>query len=260
LAMLGSTAGSVLGPLAGGALYDFGGYTFPFYITLGMVGLDALFRIFLLPKDKGVSEKSPDLRGLLFDKGVLVAALAVAVAAAGWGIIEPLLPTHLIREGTRPSEIGFLFTISTIVYGCFAPIVAWFSERFSIKRVITFGIIGLAISLPLLSLSANLFLVGLFLSLVSISYAFVLNPTSAELGNAVDRRGMSCYAAVYAVYNIAYSLGMMSSDAFASSAGGRMSFQNILLCMSGMLLLCVPLIIKGMKEQKEPGAAPALQR
>ena len=49
-------------------------------------------------------------------------------------------------------------------------------------------------------------------------FAFTLNPASAELGNAVDRRGLSCYAAVYAVYNIAYSVGMMATNGLAGIA------------------------------------------
>ena len=59
------------------------------------------------------------------------------------------------------------------------------------------------------------------LCVVSVCYAFMLNPTSAELGNAVDRRGMTCYAAVYAIYNIAYAVGQMAASSFASAASGH---------------------------------------
>jgi MFS family permease len=243
LAMVGSTAGSVVGPLAGGWLYDRGGYELPFYITLVMVAIDTFLRITLLPGDKGTAERSPDLKALLLDKTILIAGLSVAVAAAGWGIIEPLLPDHLRQNGASPGQVGLLFTVSTIMYGFAAPVVAWVTDRISIKRTICFGILGMSLSLPLLGSANNLWLSGVCLCLVNVAFAFVLNPTSAELGNAVDRRGLNCYAAAYAVYNITYSIGMMGADFFATSTAEKLSFFQILVAISGMLLLCIPLVL-----------------
>lgn len=257
LAMVGSTAGSVAGPLLGGWLFDLGGYRLPFYLTFAMVALDATMRTTLLPPDKGTAEKSPDLRVLFFDKSVLVAALAVAVAAIGWGIIEPLLPTHLGRAGVKPGQIGLMFTFSTLTYGFAAPVVAWASDKFTIKKTIAYGIVAMAIALPLLSVSTNPFVVAGCLCLVNVSYAFVLNPTSAELGNAVDRKGLNCYAAVYAIYNIAYSLGMMGADSFASAVASKLTLLQILLSTSGVLLLCIPLILKGVGAQDQQEVAHA---
>jgi hypothetical protein len=82
------------------------------------------------------------------------------------------------------------------------------------------------------------------LCLVSVAYAFMLNPTSAELGNAVDRRGLTCYSAVYAIYNIAYSVGMMATNAFASAAASSLGSLRTLLCVSAALILAVPFLLK----------------
>jgi MFS family permease len=246
LAMVGSTAGSIVGPFLGGLLFNLGGFQLPFYVCLAMVAIDATMRVTLLPKDGAVGEESPDLKALLFDKSVLIAALAVAVAALGWGIIEPLLPTHLEADGVTPMHVGLLFTCATIAYGFAAPVVARAVDRFTIKRTICCGIVAMASFLPLLSLSSNILVAGMCLSLVSVSFAFVLNPTSAELGNAVDRKGMQCYAAVYAVYNIAYSLGMMGANAIASVVGPSFQMLHALLSVSVVLLVCIPLIAKFM--------------
>jgi hypothetical protein len=67
----------------------------------------------------------------------------------------------------------------------------------------------------------------------------MLNPASAELGNVVDRSGLSCYSAVYAVYNIFYSIGMLATAALASTAARILSFPGVLLCASAVLLLSV---------------------
>ena len=65
----------------------------------------------------------------------------------------------------------------------------------------------MAFTLPFLGFFKGVILVGITVSLVNVWYAFMLNPASAELGNVVDRSGLSCYSACYAVYNIFYSVG-----------------------------------------------------
>ena len=78
-ALMGSTAGSLLGPLIGGSLYEVGGYTLPFAVTGVLVAVDAGLCVFLLPREQGVPQASPDIRALLLDKSVLVAAAAVSL-------------------------------------------------------------------------------------------------------------------------------------------------------------------------------------
>jgi MFS transporter, DHA1 family, solute carrier family 18 (vesicular amine transporter), member 1/2 len=242
-ALMGSTAGSLIGPILGGTLLEFGGYGLPFIVTGGLVAIDAAMRVFLLPAGKAQTGASPDWRALLTDRAILVPALAVVLAALGWGIVEPLLPGQFDQKGATPTAIGAIFTIATIAYGLCAPLVGWVSEHVPIKRVIAGGVVGMAVTLPLLGVTQGILLTGAALCLVSIAFAFALNPTSAELGNAVDRRGLSCYAAVYAVYNIAYSIGMIATNALAASAASSLGFQQVLLCASAALLVCVPLLL-----------------
>jgi MFS transporter, DHA1 family, solute carrier family 18 (vesicular amine transporter), member 1/2 len=145
-----------------------------------------------------------------------------------------------------------LFTIATVVYGLCAPLVARASERFAIRWVIVGGIVGMALSLSLLGQLSGTLQAGAGLCILSAAFAFTLNPTSAELGNAVDRRGLSCYAAVYAVYNIAYSIGMMATNALATSATAWMSFGQILTGAGVTLLVCIPFLL--LKDQRAEAA------
>jgi MFS transporter, DHA1 family, solute carrier family 18 (vesicular amine transporter), member 1/2 len=243
LSLMGSTGGSLLGPVIGGTLYEIGGYALPFAATGVLVMIDAGLRVFLLPREQGQPQASPDIRALLLDRSVVVAAAAVALAAIGWGIIEPLLPVHLARSGAKPAVVGLIFTIASIAYGASAPGVAWVSNRVPIRGVIAGGTAAMAIALPFLSLARGVVQAAIVLCVVSVCYAFMLNPTSAELGNAVDRRGMSCYAAVYAVYNIAYAIGQMAASTFASAASTVLSFFQVLLCVSAALILLLPLLL-----------------
>jgi DHA1 family solute carrier family 18 vesicular amine transporter 1/2 len=242
-ALVGSTAGSIVGPVIGGGLQQVGGYSLPLAVTAGMVAADFVLRVFLLPVERLHASSSPDLRALLIDRSVLAPALATALAAFGWGIVEPLLPADLERAGVASTEIGLIFTIAPIAYGLSAPLVAWASERVAIRWVIAFGVVGMACSLAAISQLSGIVAIGCGLCMLSAAFAFTLNPSSAELGNAVDRRGLACYAAVYAVYNIAYSVGMMATNVLAGAAARWASVPQILLGAGVALLVCIPLLL-----------------
>ena len=243
-AFAGGTFGSVLGPIAGGALFHLGGYQLPFLITGVLVVAAAALIAFFLPPKGTAPKQTVSIRVLLLSKAVVVPALAVALAAFSVGIVEPLLPVRLVQYGTTSMAMGLIFTVSTLVYGLSAPVVGWVSERWPIQRVILLGTIAMAVTLPLLALFRTVVLVCLVLCLVNISFAFMLNPASAELGNVVDRAGMSCYSAVYGVYNIFYSLGMLATAALASMAVSRLNFWGVLLCVSVVLVSSIPLLIR----------------
>jgi MFS family permease len=267
IAMLGGTTGSVLGPLIGGKMFDIGGYLAPFYVACALVAIDAVLRFVFIPAKKGVEaqqawkETFSELGGIVTDKSVIAAAFAVALAAASWAIMEPLFPMHVKKIAhASPTEIGALFTVSNLIYAFMAPVVAWVSDRLGVRHTTILGLVLTAIMLPMLALSPNMIFASIALCSVSVAYAFTLNPTSAELGNAVDRRGSTSYAVAYAIYNLAYSLGMICTDSYVeyvTDQAHKLQLLHILLIMSGMFLLCVPMFLfkpKDVHEQVAQGA------
>lgn len=258
IAMLGGTTGSVLGPLIGGKLFDMGGYAAPFYVAMALVAVNAVATFFLIPKHRPTEAGKPwkdvlaELGGIVTDKSVLAAAFAVALAAASWALMEPIFPMHVKRVAqATPTAIGALFTVSNLIYAFMAPVVAWVSDRVGVRHTTVLGLVLTAIAMPLLAFSPNMILASIVLCSISIAYAFTLNPTSAELGNAVDRRGSTSYAIAYAVYNLAYSLGMAGADwyvEFVTDAAHKLQLLHILLIMSGLFVVCVPMFLFGPKE------------
>ena len=253
-AFTGGTLGSVLGPIASGLLFHVGGYRLPFFVTGSLVAIDAALITALLPATGRTKSETHNVRALLLNKSVAMPALAVALAAFSVGIIEPLLPVRLAHYGATSMAIGIIFTVSTLAYGLSAPVVGRVSEQLPVPKVIVLGTIAMAVTLPLLAVFKGVVLICVALSLVNISFAFMLNPASAELGNAVDRAGMSCYSAVYAVYNVCYSIGMLGTAALASAAARRLHFWGVLLCASAILLLSLPLLTRA---GSHPPAIPA---
>jgi DHA1 family solute carrier family 18 vesicular amine transporter 1/2 len=256
-ALMGSTAGSVLGPLFGGWLYGIGGYRLPFFVVLGLIGLE----IVLLPtlrRDDVSREPQTNVLAFVLDRSILVPAFAVVLAASAWSILEPLVPNHLRRTtGAGPAAIGAAFAISTVVYGLWSPAVGWIVTRIGTMRTMLIGMVAMAIVLPLIAVLGTLWSCGLALCFVSVAYALLLNPTSAELGDAVERRGGNCYLAVYAVFNIAFSVGTIGSATLAATLLERTNLLVVLLTVSGVLLLAIPalLLIRPRETNVRAGAA-----
>jgi MFS transporter, DHA1 family, solute carrier family 18 (vesicular amine transporter), member 1/2 len=232
------------GPIAGGLLYQAGGYRLPFLVTGIAFAIAGVLIALVVPAGEKRRSEPTGFRALLFNRSMMVPAVAVALAAFSMGIIEPLLPVRLARYGATSMAIGIVFTVSASVYGLSAPLVGRVSERMPIEKVIALGTIAMAFTLPFLGLFKGVILIGITVSLANIWYAFMLNPASAELGNVVDRSGLSCYAACYAVYNLFYSVGMLGTAALVSASAQWLSFQSVLLCATVVLLLFIPFLIK----------------
>jgi MFS transporter, DHA1 family, solute carrier family 18 (vesicular amine transporter), member 1/2 len=238
IVMMGSSGGSVLGPLVGGMLADFGGYQLPFLVAGVFLVVDSAMRLFLivdLPRQ--VSEES-NLMSALRDRGVLAAALVVVLVAGGWGLVEPLLPYHLTQAvGTPASTIGLMFTFSTLANGLCAPLIGTWSERFGLWPTMFQGLIAMAVTLPLLAVSDAVLWASAILILINVSYGLAMNPSLSKLADTVDQRGTGAYGSVYAVYNIAYGVGTIGSNFLGGAIATAMSFPVALLGTSAFILV-----------------------
>jgi MFS family permease len=254
LAMLGGNAGSVLGPLLGGLLLGWGGLHLALACAGVLLGIDLLLRLTLLVEPPRLPGERPDLLGLLRDPAVLVTGWVVVVGVGGWGLLEPLLPSHLTKTAaTAPWAVGLLFTTATLFYGLATPWVERAVGRWGLRPTMAVGLALMALSLPLVALPGGALVAGAALTLVSVLYAFALNPCFTELAEAVDRRGTGGYASVYAVYNIAFGVGMVGSNAVAGFLTAHASFLTALVAAALVMLLSVPALSLG----RHPAAAPA---
>lgn len=254
LAMLGGNAGSVLGPIVGGLLLGWGGVHLALTCAGVLVGIDLFLRLTLLVEPPRLPGERPDLLGLLRDPAVPVAGWVVVVGVGGWGLLEPLLPNHLARTAAgAPWAIGLMFTTATFCYGLATPWVERAVERWGLRPTMAAGLTLMALSLPLVALPGGPLVAGAALTLVSVLYAFALNPCFTELAEAVDRRGTGGYASVYAIYNIAFGLGMVGSGAAAGLLTAHASFLTALVATALLMLLSVPVLALG----RHPAAAAA---
>jgi DHA1 family solute carrier family 18 vesicular amine transporter 1/2 len=242
LSMVGYTAGGLAGPVLGGALYDLGGYYAPLALVGFVAMIDLVLRMTLLPRDKP-HVPSHAMLLLLKNRAVIVSGVVVALIAGGWGIVEPHFPPYLEKAfNANTSIVGLIFTATGVAYGLVTVPVQRMTERRGLRDTIGFGLLLMAVMLPLMVITPNLILSAVFVCLVSVAFAFSLNPTLAELGDAVDRVAPGAYASVYVVFNIAYSLGMIGGDLITAPLVEHYSLLTGYLAISALLLGSLPLL------------------
>jgi DHA1 family solute carrier family 18 vesicular amine transporter 1/2 len=242
-ALMGSTSGSVIGPALAGGLYAIGGYRLPFWVVMVVIAIDLLALVALIPADQRNRVPDATVFSLVNDRTVRVAAVAVVLAAAAWTVVETLVPNHVARGGADPARIGVMFTVTTLIYGLSAPLVWWLVGRIGIRRTSVFGAVIMALTIPLIGLSTQIFTVAAATTAVQIAYAFLLNPQSAAMGDAVEGRGLHSYCAVYSVYNVAYTIGTIGISILAAAILPYFRLEIVLLCLAGVLLVSIPALL-----------------
>ena len=241
VALSGMTGGMLLGPPIGGLLYEWGGFQLPFLVAAAIAALDGVARALLLTDPPRARGHGPSLLDLLRDRAVLVACGLIVVGSATWGLLEPVLPLDLEeRFGASPGLIGALFGVATLAYGLAAPLVGTLADRWGRRPTMALGVVLLAVALPLVAWLPALWLVGGALVVVSIAYGFALTPTLPALADAVDRRGGGAYGAAYALFNEAYSVGMMVGPVLGGVLAEWLGLPLALLLIGGAVLLYLP--------------------
>lgn len=243
-AFMGSTAGSVGGPMLAGWLYDVGGYRLPFIVVLGLIGINLIFLLALLPDETNSPIVVPDFRTLVFNPAVLAPSFAVLLAAAAVGILEPIGPLLLGSGGANPKGMGIILACATMVYGLCSPFVSHMVQKFGSTRTMYIGILGLALTLPLTGLASGVLQVGTAMCVFNVMYAITLNPASAAMGDAIDARGLKCYTAVYAIYNLIYSIGQVGASALATVVLSYITLPVGLFVFGALILLSILVMFK----------------
>jgi MFS transporter, DHA1 family, solute carrier family 18 (vesicular amine transporter), member 1/2 len=242
-ALMGSTGGSVIGPVLAGGLYAIGGYRLPFYAVIAVIAASLLALIAFVPADERNQAPDATVFALLSDRVVLTSAFAVVLASGAWTVVETLVPIHVAQGGADPAGIGAMFTITTLIYGLSAPLVMWIVGRIGIRRTALLGAGVMALTVPMIGISTNLFAVAAATAAVQVAYALLLNPQSAAMGDAIENRGLRSYCAVYSVYNVAYTVGTIGMSILALAILPHFRLEVVLLCVGGVLLLSIPVLL-----------------
>jgi MFS transporter, DHA1 family, solute carrier family 18 (vesicular amine transporter), member 1/2 len=237
IALTGSIAGTLLGPLFGGFLYDFGGYLLPFLAAAGLVLVDGAARLLLL-KDppRNVTGEKTSIIALARDRTILIMAGIIVVVAGTTGMLEPTLPLYLVQIGISPAMIGLLFAVVALASLVASPLSATVVKRFGRKKTITVGLAITAILLPLAAVAGSFLAEALVMALLGAVLAIGLASVPQEMTDIAERKGGNGNGAVYALFNVAMSVGMMVGPMAGGLLAGSLGiFPGLAIAGAGML-------------------------
>jgi DHA1 family solute carrier family 18 vesicular amine transporter 1/2 len=233
IALSGQAAGILLGPTIGGWMYQLGGYKLPFLFAAALAIIDGLLRIFLLrdlPENK--SGKFLSSFSLLRNRNLLLISGIVIIGAAVPSVLEPTLPLHLHEKfNAEPGLIGMLFAIPTLAYGLSTYWIGKLSSKIGYTRAAMLGLVMVALSMPLSALPNSMWMQAASLALLGVSMGMVLAPCLPALADISEKSGLPSYGITFAIYNTAYSFGMMigpiTSSVLTENIGLKLSYLTV---------------------------------
>ncbi|KAG1169514.1 hypothetical protein G6F70_008327 [Rhizopus microsporus] len=265
------TVGFAIGPAAGGFLYEYGGFAAPFIFCAAFAIINFFAIVWLAePKHDHVedtsdhvsraqedieeNESTPLIKtkknapvtmiSLLKNWRILSCVLCTTVSASVFAGIEPALPIHLQKEFNAPaSTIGMIF-VAMVAPAFLAPLIGHLSDKWGRQAISATGMIMMAIAGPFVAVDySTIYFVVPPLMLFGLSSPVTLTPVLPEMGETVTEMGSGAYAQVYALYNMAYSIGMFIGPVIAGYIMSISTFESLMLIFSAALLVCSPVMV-----------------
>ena len=218
--LISMTAGSLVGPPFGGFLFDLGGIHLPFLAVIGLALVILVVLAVLLVEPPRHDATRLPFAALLRDRALLRMALGVAAGGGSLSLLEPVLPLHLARTmGVTPGAIGLLFALAVVAYGVSSPPFGALADRWPPQRLMGVGLVATAATLPVLAFPRSLPMEGTALVGFALAYSLTLAPALPGFAAVVDHHGGGFYGAAYAIFNLAYAVGMTAGPI----AGGALA-------------------------------------
>ncbi len=243
------TAGSFVGPIVGGYLYELGNYV-PFLSVIVFTVLDAILRLMLVdPMTEKNEELSPPKRSfkeilssimrnrLLWLILALIAACGVVVG--GSEVSFTLQFQQYYNLSTGQTGLGFLAVLLPQLVA--SGLGGAFYDRFGFRATVIPGVILMSLTNACLAIPA-LSLV-LFLTIIAISSfvaMFGLSPLMPSIMKVVEK---DSYGFAYGLFNCAFAVGLLCGPPLASFLFQFTSFQVYQIVVAIFVMLNLPLAL-----------------
>ncbi|KAG8441091.1 hypothetical protein GDO86_006729 [Hymenochirus boettgeri] len=244
---MGSNAfGIVVGPPFGSLMYDYVGKSSPFLVIAAIAALDGALQIcFLKPlKFSPVSIPPTPYRKLLVDPYIMIAAVALFLANLTYGMLDTTLPIRMMEHMCAPSyQLGLAFLPCMITFFFSLITLSRITQKLGRWVFIILGTFIEGISTMLMPLAQDIYgLIGPS-ALLGIGFGFMeitIMPTMALL---VDLRHTPNYSGVYAIADIALSLGYAVGPLCGGALARAIGFPWISVIFGIILIVYSPLFI-----------------
>ncbi|MFA7199039.1 MAG: MFS transporter [Methanoculleus sp.] len=226
--------GTVIGPVVGGLLFEYLGYTATFLIPAALVAAVGI-AVFAVPVRTCRQEQS----GALLPQGVLfplAAAAAVIAAVSGtYGVVDPYLPVYLHTAfSASPATIGLVFAALAVAAIIAQPAAGRVYDRHGCSRyLIGGGLLLSGVALVAVMQAPDLLLVAVAVFALGVALSCALVPVMPIMAGIYRDRGSQ--GAAYGIYNTFYSLGLAAGPFAGAVLVVRWSLPAIFLATSAVL-------------------------
>ncbi|KLK89182.1 MFS transporter [Methanoculleus sediminis] len=229
--------GTILGPVAGGLLFEYAGYTATFLIPAALaasVGLAVLaVPVRTCRRESGARRSAMMPGGALLP---LAACAVVIVAVSGtYGVFDPYLPVYLHTVfSASPATIGFVFAVLAVAAILAQPVAGRIYDRYGGSRYLIGGgllLSGGAIVAAMQAGALPLTAVAVFVLGIALSCALV--PTMPLLADIYRDHGSQ--GAAYGMYNTFFAVGLSAGPFAGAILAGRWPLPAIFLLLAGFL-------------------------
>jgi len=249
--------GTMFGPSLGGFLYEFGGFSLPFWVAGGVLLVVVIMVSFLL-EDKSNQYSSLDgdqpvsWKQVILAPGMMVALFALTFAGSSWSWYSATLEPFLGAEyNLTSSQTGLVFTAFGTAYTVFTPLFGFLSDKgLGGLSAILFG--NLMISLgflfmgpipPFSALSGNLWLTVVSVSVQGLGSAATYLGSLLYMMKGVKDAGLpeteQVKSMVSSLWVVMDCLGGYIGSTLGSVAYDQLGFKMGTLIESGALAVTV---------------------
>jgi DHA1 family multidrug resistance protein-like MFS transporter len=150
------------------------------------------------------------------NRNIAILFFTLVVMMIGFGIIIPLLPFYVIEMGGSGISMGILMAVFSLMQFLFSPFWGDLSDRYGRKPILMIGILGNGISMILMGMSTELWMLFSSRALAGLLSSATLPTAMAYISDSTDENqrggGMG-------VIGAAFGLGMV----LGPGIGGMMS-------------------------------------
>ncbi|KAK9763761.1 hypothetical protein K7432_009281 [Basidiobolus ranarum] len=253
--------GFLVGPAIGGILFEYWGFAAPFIFCAALAFIDLLAQLYVIPatpidhddefvdttgdvESQSSIRTKPSIWTLIRERPIIICSLATFLIASNYSSIEPTLGVYLEEEfHYNPSTIGVIYMALVIPNVFMSPIAGYLSSRFGGMTISGLGIFVFALVTPLIALPRSFWLESLSLVLCGAAGATAMTPILPEMGLHVTKLGGGAFAQLDAIFNMAYSLGMLGGPIAGGYLMKQFGFLKTTLAFGMLLLVFTPLIV-----------------
>jgi len=258
LALTGLAFGLLCGPLIGGLMFERLGRRRTFRLAsaivlanaaamAGLMGLAPPERTKEREVDGGKKESlAASSKRLLSNRDILAVTASTFVIHAVVGVIKPISQVVLDAEfGMTMLNRSFVISIATVAYFVTTPFSGWLSDRASRPRMVASSLLIMAGSSAFFALRGlGIWAFYVCVALLGVALGVQKSSSQSLLADLMDRHELGEYSMVYALSDVADSLGLIVGPIVGLWLGQIFSHSVGVVAIGALCLLLAPVVLR----------------